>query len=63
MTGAYQRWHHEHVFEAKEYETFCSDRVDYAVPGGALVDRFFVGRDLERIFEFRREKLLELFEL
>jgi ligand-binding SRPBCC domain-containing protein len=58
----YQRWYHEHVFEPKDCGTLCSDRVDYAVPGGALVDRLFVQRDLERIFEFRRKKLLELFE-
>jgi ligand-binding SRPBCC domain-containing protein len=62
VRGPYQRWHHEHIFEPKDYGTLCSDRVDYAVPGGTLVDRLFVGRDLERIFEFRREKLLELFE-
>jgi hypothetical protein len=37
------------------------DRVDYAVLGGTLVDRLFVRRNVERIFEFRRKKLLELF--
>jgi len=29
--------------------------------GGALVNRLFVRRDVERIFEYRKERLLELF--
>jgi ligand-binding SRPBCC domain-containing protein len=63
VKGPYRRWHHEHVFEPGDGGTLCLDRVRYAVPGGALVDRFLVRHDLERIFEFRRIKLLELFQL
>jgi hypothetical protein len=36
--------------------------VDYAVPGGCLVDRLFVRGDVKRIFEFRQRKLEELFD-
>lgn len=56
--GPYALWHHEHVFEpAGEGATVIHDRVRYALPLGplgALAHRFFVRRDLERIFEFRR---------
>jgi len=62
LKGPYRRWHHEHIFEPKDNGTLCSDRINYAVLGGALVDRLFVRRDVERIFEFRRKKLLELFQ-
>jgi hypothetical protein len=37
-----------------------TDRVDYAVPGGALVQRLLVGGDVERIFAYRRQVLAGL---
>jgi hypothetical protein len=36
--------------------------VRYAAPGGRLVEWLFVRRDVERIFQFRRENLLALFD-
>src|SRR5271166_4374174 len=36
--------------------------VSIAVLGGPLVDRLFVRRDVEKIFKFRRQKLMELFD-
>ena len=59
--GPYRRWHHEHRFEEKDGGTLCIDRVDYAVLGGALIEKLFVRRDVERIFAFRTAKLTELF--
>lgn len=59
--GPYRVWVHEHRFTARNGGTEMADAVTYAVPGGALVDLLFVRRDVERIFKFRREKLLELF--
>jgi ligand-binding SRPBCC domain-containing protein len=53
---------HEHRFEAREGGTTVADYVRYAAPGGWLVDRLFVRRDVERIFQFRREKLLAIFK-
>jgi ligand-binding SRPBCC domain-containing protein len=61
LRGPYRRWIHEHTFEARGGGTVCRDRVRYAVPGGALVDALFVRPDVEKIFEFRRRKLGELF--
>ncbi len=61
LRGPYRRWHHEHSFEVADGGTLCRDVVDYDVPGGALVNRLLVRRDLEKIFGFRRQKLYELF--
>ncbi len=41
---------------------FAAIKVDYAVLGGVLANKFFVRRDVAKIFEFRRQKMLELFE-
>lgn len=59
--GPYRRWHHEHTFEEREGGTLCRDVVDYAVPGGRLVDRYFVRPDIQKIFAFRWDKLHQLF--
>jgi ligand-binding SRPBCC domain-containing protein len=60
--GPYRHWRHEHLFEEAVGGTICRDIVDYAVPGGCLVDRLFVRGDVKRIFEFRQRKLEELFD-
>ena len=54
-------WIHEHRFEAREGGTQVTDQVRYAVPGGRLIDWLFVRGDVERVFQFRRQKLLALF--
>jgi ligand-binding SRPBCC domain-containing protein len=60
LRGPYRKWHHLHTFEEKDGGTLVRDEVTYRVPGGRLIDRLFVRGDLERIFAFRRAKLLEL---
>lgn len=57
LRGPYRLWEHEHVFEETESGTVCRDHVRYAVPGGALVHRLLVKRDVERIFAYRRMAL------
>jgi ligand-binding SRPBCC domain-containing protein len=59
--GPYRRWIHEHRFEEHTGGTLCVDHVCYAVLGGRLAEWLFVRRDLEHIFAYRRNKLLELF--
>jgi ligand-binding SRPBCC domain-containing protein len=59
--GPYRLWRHEHRFAERDGGTLCADHVRYAVPGGELVYRLFVRRDVERIFEFRRRRLTERF--
>ncbi|TAH37096.1 MAG: CDP-paratose 2-epimerase [Planctomycetota bacterium] len=58
--GPYRRWRHRHSFEARDGGTLVRDQVAYSVPGGWLapfLQRVLVGRDLERIFAFRRAAL------
>lgn len=59
--GPYRFWKHEHTFEERDGGTLTRDSIQYAVWGGALVNHLFVRRDLEKIFTFRRAKMLELF--
>lgn len=59
--GPYREWVHEHTFEPQNGGTLARDVVQYGVLGGAIVDRLIVRHDVERIFQFRREKLQELF--
>jgi ligand-binding SRPBCC domain-containing protein len=58
--GPYRFWRHEHLFVEEDGRTHVFDHVKYAVPGGRLVQKLFVGREVERIFEFRRFKLEEI---
>ena len=59
--GPYRLWIHEHTFEARGNSTLVRDRLQYAVPGGVLVQKLFVARDVDRIFAFRRQRLEEVF--
>jgi ligand-binding SRPBCC domain-containing protein len=59
LRGPYRVWEHEHTFEEKNGGTFMRDNVRYAVPFDFLVHALFVRRDVERIFEYRREALLK----
>ena len=67
LSGPYRLWRHEHTFTPVLGGTLCTDRVTYAVPGGPGVERLveclFVRRDVERIFQFRRQRLIERFGL
>ncbi|MEQ8791859.1 MAG: SRPBCC family protein [Pirellulaceae bacterium] len=57
LRGPYRLWRHEHTFKALGEETLIRDQVDYRVPGGAIVHRLLVGRDVRMIFEYRHELL------
>jgi ligand-binding SRPBCC domain-containing protein len=58
--GPFRHWAHEHLLEKRDDGTVLRDRVTYEPPGGAIVDRLLVRRDLERIFVYRRGAILEL---
>lgn len=62
--GPYAFWHHQHKFEAFNGSVEMTDEVNYAIPLG-IVGRFahwlFVGRMLNRIFDYRYKILEELF--
>ncbi len=60
VRGPYRMWHHEHLFEPCPEGTRCIDIVNYRHWGGRFIERCLVRPDLERIFSFRRRRLLEL---
>ena len=59
--GPYRFWIHRHTFDERPDGTLVTDQVDYGVPGGALVNRFFVAGELRRIFAYRKARLTEIF--
>lgn len=59
--GPYRLWHHAHEFVAKDGGTLALDHVRYAVPFDFIAHPLFVLPDLNRIFDFRRQKLQERF--
>jgi ligand-binding SRPBCC domain-containing protein len=64
LRGPYRRWHHRHEFIEVAGGTKVQDIVDYEMPFGPLgsvVQRLFVRRALENIFQHRRAAIAELF--
>jgi len=62
--GPYRLWHHQHHFREMEGAVEMTDIVHYQLPLGilgALANRLFVGRQLEHIFTYRKEKIEEVF--
>lgn len=64
LDGPYRLWHHTHRFEPKDGETLMTDMVRYRLPLGILgraMHLMKVRRDVERIFDFRLERIREVF--
>jgi ligand-binding SRPBCC domain-containing protein len=64
LRGPYRQWIHTHTFEPSVGGTLMRDRVEYAVPGWVVepvLNRFVVRPDLDRIFDYRRLRMLERF--
>jgi len=62
--GPYRLWHHTHAFEALGAATRMRDRVRYALPLGPLgrvTHALVVRRTLETIFDYRRDRISEIF--
>jgi ligand-binding SRPBCC domain-containing protein len=63
IRGPYRLWHHTHRFDPHEAGTRMRDVVRYALPLGPLgrlAREVVVRRDLERIFDFRRDAVAAL---
>jgi ligand-binding SRPBCC domain-containing protein len=63
LRGPFRRWEHLHEFEPVDGGTLISDRVLYRMPFeplGGLAHAVLVGRDLDRIFDHRREAVARL---
>ena len=63
LRGPCTLWQHTHTFEERDGGTLCLDHVRYRPRGGALINWLFVRRDVERIFQYRQQRLRELFAL
>ncbi|MBL7812877.1 MAG: SRPBCC family protein [Bacteroidetes bacterium] len=62
--GPYALWHHEHHLEPVDGGVLMKDIVHYIIPGGPLGDilnRLFIRKKLNGIFEYRFHKMKELF--
>lgn len=62
--GPYSLWHHKHFLKEIPGGVEMEDIVDYKLPFGflgRLVHPLLVAPKLKEIFEYRRNKLLELF--
>jgi ligand-binding SRPBCC domain-containing protein len=64
-SGPYAVWRHLHQFEARGDSVLMRDVVDYREPFGPLgtvANALFVGRTLDRIFDFREQAVHALLE-
>jgi ligand-binding SRPBCC domain-containing protein len=62
--GPYEIWHHEHHFKEVEGGVLITDRLTYDIGKwifGWVAGKLWVDRAVEKVFEFRRRKLDELF--
>ena len=62
--GPYALWHHKHFIKPLEKGVEMLDIVDYKLPFGILgriAHPILVKKQLEKIFNFREQKLTELF--
>ena len=61
--GPYTFWYHYHQIDAEKGRIKLTDRVYYEVPYGIfgkIIHFFFIRKTLNRIFDYRKEKLAEL---
>lgn len=63
LRGPYSKWVHEHRFTEHNRGTTIHDRVEYSLPFGplGLIAAPLVKRQLERIFDYRTEVMLDRF--
>ena len=65
IQGPYPLWIHHHMFQEKNDNTIMEDIVKYSVPGGfiePLIQTFFVQHRLKKIFDYREQMLLKIFD-
>tara|TARA_X000001036_G_scaffold174750_1_gene165354 strand:+ start:4814 stop:5281 length:468 start_codon:yes stop_codon:yes gene_type:complete len=62
IKGPYLFWEHYHLFSRRNKQTLMKDIVNYKVLFGSLTNNLLVKRDLQKIFEFRRKKIEEIFK-
>jgi ligand-binding SRPBCC domain-containing protein len=63
VKGPFRLWEHTHAFEERPDGTVILDTVFYRMPYGPLGEiahRILVARDLERVFDYRRDAVARL---
>jgi len=63
VKGPFRLWEHTHAFEERPDGTLIRDTVLYRMPYGPLGEiahRLLVARDLERVFDYRRDAVERL---
>ena len=64
-SGPFKYWHHQHFFKAQAEGVEMTDIVNYAISGGGLlrfIENTIVKKRVEEIFNYRHDKLREIFE-
>lgn len=64
LRGPYKSWYHTHTFERVRQGVRLGDRVEYRLPLGplgALAHALIVRRQLEAIFDYRAQRVAEIF--
>ena len=62
--GPYAMWHHEHIVEPIDGGVLMRDKISYAPPLGMLgrcAHALFIRRQLESVFDYREQALIEIF--
>jgi ligand-binding SRPBCC domain-containing protein len=62
--GPYKLWHHQHHFKAIEDGVEMTDLVHYRLPFGllgTLANHMLVKKELEKVFSYRYQRIIELF--
>jgi ligand-binding SRPBCC domain-containing protein len=62
--GPYKLWHHQHLFEENDHGVLMTDLVNYELPLGPLgnlAHSLIVRKQLREIFDYRRQKVEEIF--
>jgi ligand-binding SRPBCC domain-containing protein len=64
LKGPYVRWHHTHTFKEVNGITEMTDRIEFLSPGWFLepvINALFVEQKVKAIFDYREQKLNEIF--
>jgi ligand-binding SRPBCC domain-containing protein len=63
--GPYRLWYHEHLFRPVDSGVEMQDRVTYIVgfgPLGSALNAVWIARQLEKIFDYRAQKVAQIWE-
>ena len=64
LKGPYSMWHHKHEFKQKEEYVEIIDTINYVIPFGVigrLINFLFIRKDLDKIFNYRKEVIEKYF--